>query len=125
MDPYLYENRPPRPSKEPPREQLDAFAQIGASEHETEIQLLIPIAQRLARESGAEGCTVADVREEAARRGLIPPLGKGRSLSYLGALMKRAGLVATDRTRRSHIEGSNGNRGTVWISTEYVREDAA
>lgn len=125
MDEILFNHAPRRRPPSPPREQLGLWAESGTGEHETEITLLIPIAQRLAREAGAQGVTVADVREEAARKGLIPPLGKGRSLSYLGALMKRAGLVATDQTRRSHIEGSNGNRGTVWISTEYVREDAA
>lgn len=125
MDAYLdsLTRKPSRPSS-PPREQLGLWSESGTSEHETEIQLLIPIAQRLAREAGVSGVTVADVREEAARKGLIPPLGKGRSLSYLGALMKRAGLVATDRTRRSHIEGSNGNRQTVHIAPEY-REKVA
>lgn len=100
------------------------YAEQAASEHEDELRLLIPIAQRLAADAGAEGVTVADVREEAARKGIIPALGKGRSLAYLGALMRRAGLVATDRTRRSHIEGSNGNRQTVHIAPEY-REQAA
>ena len=117
---YVPRRRPPEPS----REQLGLWSESASSEHEHELQLLIPIAQKLAAAAGREGVTVADVREEAARRGLIPPLGEGRSLSYLGALMKRAGLIATDRTRRSHIEGSNGNRQTVHILPEY-REKVA
>lgn len=123
MDAYLYPHAK-RPRKEPPPEQISLWAESGSSEHDHELQLLIPIAQRLAREAGAAGVTISDIREEATKRGLLPPLGKGRSLSYLGALGKRAGLIATDRTRRSSIEGSNGNRNTVWISQEH-REEAA
>lgn len=106
------------------RHDTEKWAESGAAEHEAEIQLLIPIAQRLAREAGAEGVTVADVREVALKQWIIPPLGEGRSLSYLGALMKRAGLVATDRVRRSHIEGSHGNRNTVFVAPEYAERVA-
>lgn len=106
------------------RHDTEKWAESGAAEHEAEIHLLIPIAQRLARGAGASGVTVTDVREEAVKRGLIPALGEGRSLSYLGALGKKAGLVATDRVRRSHIEGTHGNRQTVWVAPEFAERVA-
>ncbi len=128
MDDLLWrEANPERPKSrkpEPSPEQIGLWAESG-SEHDAEIALLIPIAQRLAREAGTDGVTIADVREEAARRAILPPLGKGRSLSYLGSLLRRAGLTATDRTRRSTIDGAHGNRNTIWVAPEFVRESAA
>ncbi len=115
----------PKSRKQPDAAQIDAWAALSGTEHDTELALLIPIAQRLAREAGTEGVTIADVREEAARRNILPPLGKGRSLSYLGSLLRRAGLTATDRTRRSTIDGAHGNRNTIWVAPEFVRESAA
>lgn len=126
MDEMFWEKSPVRrPSKEPPREQLDAFAQLGAGDHEAEIRLLIPIAQKLAAQAGETGVTIADVREEAVKRGILPPLGEGRSLSYLGSLCKRAGLVASKQPpRRSHVEGSHANRHTVWVLPAVARSAA-
>lgn len=103
----------------------ERYAEQAASEHEEEIRKLIPIAQRLAAELGPEGVTVADVRAEAVKLGLIPPLGEGRSLSYLGALCRRAGLVATNRTRRSHVEGSHQNRHVCWTLPAYANQETA
>jgi hypothetical protein len=95
--------------------QLDAFA--STTKHHLEITVLAPIALELARQSGSVGVTVADLRAEAERRKLLPARNqRDRSLSYLGAVMKAAGLRATDRTRRSFIPQSNGNRQTVWIA---------
>lgn len=123
MEPDFYVPKA-RHKRGPAPAELDLFASAAAAEHEPEIGLLIPIAQRLAAEAGREGVTVADVREEASRRGILPPLGEGRSLSYLGALCRKAGLVATGRSRRSHIEGSNANRHTVWVAREFAEAAA-
>lgn len=96
--------------------QLDVFATPGTTKHHLEIVTLAPIALELARQSGSMGVTVADLRAEAERRKLLPARNpRDRSLSYLGAVMKAAGLRATDRTRRSFIPQSNGNRQTVWV----------
>lgn len=103
----------------------EQFAEQAASEHEDEIQKLIPIAQRLAAAAGDEGTTVADVRSEAVKLGILPPLGEGRSLSYLGALMRRAGLRATNKTRRSHVEGSHQNRHVCWTLPAYTNQGSA
>jgi hypothetical protein len=74
--------------------QLDAFAQKGAAKHHLEIEILAPIAAELARQLGE--VTVEDVRLEAERRKLLPTRNtRDRSLSYLSAVMKRAGLVAS------------------------------
>lgn len=128
MDADLWrEANPERPKsrKQPDAAQIDAWAALSGTEHDAEIALLIPIAQRLAREAGAEGVTIADIRDAAARKGILPPLGEGRSLSYLGSLCKRAGLVASGRSRRSTIDGAHGNLNTIWVAPEFVRESAA
>ena len=77
------------------------------------IEKLVEIAQGLARVR-PEGLTIADVRGEAARRQLLPAKAKGRELSFLGAVMKRAGLVSTEEFRRSDIDASHGNVQRVW-----------
>jgi hypothetical protein len=94
--------------------QLDAFTEKGATKHHLEIKVLAPIAAELARIHGS--VTVEDLRLEAERRKLLPARNsRDRTLSYLGAVMKRAGLVASGQTRRSAIAHSHRNRHTVWI----------
>ena len=103
----------------------DLFSQPAdaASRHALDIRLLVPLATELAQRVGAVGLTVADLRAEAERRGLFKPglNTRDRSLSYLGAVMKAAGLVATDRTRRSFIPHSNGNLLRVWTTPQVAR----
>ena len=77
------------------------------------IERLIEIAQGLAR-MRPEGVTIADVRAEAVRWQLLPAKSKGRELAFLGAVMKRAGLVSTDQFRRSDIDASHGNPHRVY-----------
>lgn len=79
------------------------------------IERLVPLAKQLAEKAGDAGVTVADVRLLAERRGLLPE-SKGRRLSWLGAVMQRAGLVPTG-WRRSFLAKSHGNLQRV-----YVRE---
>lgn len=78
------------------------------------IARLVPIAQFLAQSRGEEGVTVSDVRLAAVRGGILPAESRGRELSFLGAVMKRAGLVPTKDFRRSDVEGSHGNNHRVW-----------
>lgn len=75
--------------------------------HAPELARLIPIAQRLAAERGV--ITVEDVRRAA---GLLE--SDGRRLSYLGALMKAAGLKRTGTYRRSELPVSHGNLAAEW-----------
>ena len=73
---------------------------VGA--HRPELERLIPVAQRLARERGR--ITMEDVRRAA---GLVE--SEGRDLAYLGALGKLAGLRRTGTYHRSALPGSHGN----------------
>jgi len=85
-----------------------------AAEHKTEIiRRLVVIAQSLARVRPA-GVTVADVRFEAVRQCILKGKAKGRELAFLGAIMRRAGLVSTEEFRRSDVEDSHGNLHRVW-----------
>lgn len=88
----------------------------AASKHEADIVRLIPLATALAKAAGEEGVTVANLRLAAVQQGLLTGAEQGRELSYLGAVMKRAGLTATDRMRRSHIPATHGIRNVVWIA---------
>lgn len=89
--------------------------------------LLVGLARSLALTAGREGVTIADVREAALKNldtlpqlvGVIPAKGEGRQLAWLGGVLKKAGLVPTDRIRRSHILGSHGNRHVVHIHPDF------
>ena len=72
-----------------------------------------PIARELARQR-PDGITVADVRIEAERRGMEWP----EHGDFLGSLMQHAGLVATDRMRRSPIREQHGRRQMVWMAIQ-------
>lgn len=78
-----------------------------AGAHRAELERLIPVAQRLARERGT--ITMEDVRRAA---GLLE--SDGRDLAYLGALGKLAGLRPTGTYRRSELPGSHGNLLAEW-----------
>lgn len=82
--------------------------------HASEIAALTPVALELARRARPEGVTVADLRAEATRRGLLTGEESGRRLSYLGVVMKAAGLHPTGRFVRSSIDRSHGNLHQVW-----------
>ena len=84
------------------------------SRHESQIVVLVPLARELARKVGAVGITVSDLRLYAVQRGLLTGGETGKTLSYLGAVLKRAGLTATDHVRRSVIGRSHGNLQRVW-----------
>lgn len=81
-----------------------------AKSHQVEVDGLAALANLLARQAGSNGITVGDLRREARL-----PTGKGRQWSFLGAVMKRAGLIPTDVWRRSDVEATHGNLNRVWI----------
>jgi len=85
---------------------LDAMWRTAGA-HRAELDRLIPIAQRLARERGR--ITMEDVRRAA---GLLD--SEDRELSFLGALGKLAGLRRTGTYRRSDLPGSHGNLLAEW-----------
>lgn len=90
-----------------------------AGRHELEILALVPLAQRLADAAGPAGIIQADLRLEAERRGLVPNDADGRELSWLGAVMKRADLVATHLFRRSPIKRQHGIPQLVWVAPAH------
>lgn len=95
--------------------QADLFAprQRAASRHSHEVARLVPLARQLAFDS-AVGITISKLRLAALERGYLTGHETGRQLSYLGAVMRAAGLRATDRWERSAIEQSHGNLNRVW-----------
>lgn len=107
--------------------QWDLFVARGAGRHANDIRVLTPLVLELARKAGAAGVTVADVRIVARQRRLLPQSRvRDRSLSWLGAVMRAAGLKPTGRVRRSPIGESHGNRHSVWCLPEYLpTNDAA
>lgn len=78
------------------------------------IELLVPLARELAMKAGPHGVTVADVRVTAIQRGLLTGAERGRALSWLSAVMKRAALLPSTEYRRSAIPQSHGNLHRVW-----------
>jgi hypothetical protein len=95
---------------------FDALERAAArADRRSLIEKLVDIAQGLARVR-PEGVTVGDVRAEAVRQCILTGKPKGRELAFLGAVMKRAGLIATEEFRRSDVEGSHGNLHRVWVA---------
>ena len=89
-----------------------------------DLERLIPIARELAEKAGDFGCTVADVRIAAVQRGLLTGEERGRRLSFLGKVMRAAGLEPTGEYRRSHIGKSHGNLHAVHVTPEHARRRA-
>jgi len=85
-----------------------------ARKHSADIARLVPLARELAAKAGQDGVCVSDLRVTATQRGLLGA-SHGRSLSYLGAVLKAAGLVPTDRYRRSDVPASHGNPHRVFV----------
>lgn len=80
---------------------------------------LTEIARDLAQRAGHHGITVANLRHAGEQRGILTGEERGRSLSYLGTVMRRAGLVPTNQMRRSDIPRSHGNLQRVWVAPHY------
>lgn len=87
---------------------------------ERDLERLVPLARDLAEKAGREGVTVENVRRAAVSRGLLTGEEQGRALSYLGGLMKRAGLVSTGQYRRSGIGKAHGNLNMVWVDKRWT-----
>ncbi len=71
-----------------------------ASRHATKIAALVPLARELAAKVPS-GITVSNLQLAAVQRGLLTGEERGRTLSYLGAVMRRAGLHPTGEYQRS------------------------
>jgi len=86
----------------------------AARKHAVDIARLVPLARELAARAGSDGVTVSDLRITATQRGLLGA-SNGRGLSYLGAIFRAAGLIPTDRYRRSNVPASHGNPHRVFV----------
>lgn len=101
-----------QPAAEPARPQ---WASAGEQDIERAIERMAAIARELGEKAGERGVTVSDVRITAENRGLLTGEERGRRLSYLGTVMKRAGLEPTEEFRRSDVPKSNGNLHRVYV----------
>lgn len=88
----------------------------AAERHAEAIDRLLPLAKVLADHAGEQGITIADLRDAAVECELLTGEEVGRQLSYLGAVMRDAGLEQTGEYRRSHVKRSHGNLHAVWRS---------
>lgn len=79
---------------------------LAAAKHEAELARLVPIIQKLAQRGPV---TLEDLRRD---QGWLE--SKGRTLSWLGGLPGRAGLVRVGYVR-STLPGSNGNLIGSWV----------
>ena len=111
-------------TREPSPDQIQLWSTQSASKHSHRITLLVPVVRELAKKAGDAGVTVSDVRLTAVQRGLLQSEARGRDLSFLGAVCRAAGLIPTERTRRSTIDQSHGNRHTVWTLSADQRQTA-
>lgn len=97
---------------------MEALART-VPKNEDMIARLVPIAQELAWKFGTDGITTTDLRLEASDRRILTGLERGKDLSYLGAVMKRAGLVNSGNYRRSTLKVTHGIPQAVWHNEQY------
>ena len=91
------------------------WAETYTPEHRNaDIARLVPLAIELAERAGVQGITVSNLRFAGVRRGLLTGQETGRRLSFLGAVMKSAGLKKTGEFRRSSVSKAHGNLNAVW-----------
>jgi hypothetical protein len=88
------------------------------------IDRLAVIAERLAADAGMYGITVSDIRLEAFRKGILTGYEPGRQLSYMGSVPPAAGLVKTDKTRRSNLAVTHRIRQVVWVHPSFICSDS-
>lgn len=97
----------------------EPYIDESKAEISRKIERIKPLWRELAEKAGPAGVTASDVRLVAQQRNILTGAEKGRELSYLPAAANRAGLIPTDRTRRSVIKRSHGNRHTIWVLPEF------
>jgi len=92
-----------------------AGLQRTAGRNDRLLERLAPIAVELARGAAWRGVTVTDVRKEGIRRGILTGHEKPGTMSALGALMRRAGLIASGERRKSDLDCTHGRPQVVWV----------
>ncbi len=89
------------------------------------LRTLVPIAQELAAKAGPHGVTVSDVRIAAQNRGLATGKESRTRGSYLGQLMRMAGLKKTRERRTSLVKDAHHNSNIVYVLPEYAPTEYA
>lgn len=97
---------------------------FDAADRARDSERLQALAVELAQKAGRNGVCVSDLRIAAVNRGLLTGEERGRRLSFLGAVMRKAGLVSTGQYRRSDIPKAHGNLGLIWVAPEYAEQAA-
>lgn len=90
-----------------------------ASKHGVQIAAIAPLMRSLAFKAGRLGVTVGDLRCHGMRLGALPVMGKGRELSWLSAVPRAAGLVATEKRRMCDLPDSR-NDHRVWLHPDFA-----
>lgn len=86
-----------------------------------DIERLKTLAGQLALKAGRHGCTVSDLRIAAVNAGVLTgqeSAGRMKRLN-LAAIMRDAGLRATEGYRRSVVPRSHSNLHRVWVIPEF------
>lgn len=124
-DDYEAALRRPKPTTESQLDGLSLFAGPTEGDISALRGKLAAIAGELARKAGRHGCTIGDVRITAENAGLLTGQEARAFVDRLnlGELMSDAGLVKTDRFRRSSVARSNGNIHVVHVLPEFAPVD--
>lgn len=86
---------------------------------EDTLRKLEPLVVRMVRRSGPVGITIADVRDEAERLGLLAADASIGLFSALGALPSRLGLNFIGY-RKSHRKDQHGRVLRVWEAGRHT-----
>jgi hypothetical protein len=81
---------------------------------------LVRIAQELAMRAGKHGVTVCDIRIHAEQRGLLTGEERGRQLSWLCLIPRKAGLKSTGQVRPSTRPRAHGNFQRTWVLPAFA-----
>jgi hypothetical protein len=107
------------------REDLDLFSASIMDGLDLLRHRLTTLAGELARKSGRGGVTASDLRIAATNKGwLTGEESEARMKALnLGATFAAAGLVASDRFRRSDVPRARRNLNRVWTLPEFAPID--
>lgn len=87
-----------------------------------DLERLAGLAVEIALREGPDGVTVSDVREEAERIGILTGEETGERMKRLKlhTVCRRAGLLLTDRLRRSKVPRAHSNRNAVYVHPRFA-----
>ena len=100
---------------------LPLFAPL-ADDLERDRERLVDLARELGLKAGRSGVCVSDLRIAAVNRGILTGEESSTRMKRLnlGAIMTRAGLIATRNYRRSDVARAHGNLNVVHVIQEFT-----